>query len=132
MFTGSPSSRYKPLSNAPRSEFMSYAILAIHPPWPKEIVDKADPEYHIVGMKTSKKGKAFRVTTDKKLVPSDLPGLRGISVGPVFWYNPQIDTHPCFAGIGIENFTMQGNKYLVALRVEAIIEALNNVLKLTK
>ena len=127
IFTGYPASRYKPNANTPRAEFVSYTIESVHPPYCKDIAYKIDEEYHIVGRRTPPKEKVSRTDANGAGTRVDLPKLAGMSGGPVFWYDPEIGARPYFAGIGISDLGKKG--YVVALKAEAMIAALNDYFK---
>lgn len=122
-FFGYPCSKHEPLANTPRAHLIRYSCEVIRPPFSSKISRNIDPEYHIVGTHNSG---LVDYSDEKGQRQAKLPKLEGMSGGPVFWYDPPVAPLPHFAGIGVKY--VKGS-YVAALKVEAIIAALNSFLR---
>ena len=117
LFFGYPASKYKPYAHTPRAEFMMYRTNIVN-------YKNKFEEYYVVGNLNTKNIKSIDEKHKINII-NKLPGLKGLSGGPVFSYNSKDCFFPYFVGIGIKNIA---NKYIIALKYDVILKAINSIL----
>lgn len=127
VFFGYPSSSYKPHAMTPRADFIRYTSKIIDLKNISSFSPDIDDRYHIVG-ELIKENVTCVKENGEEIIKSHLPSLKGLSGGPVFGiYKNSIDIHQ-WLGIGIRCYEKE--KFIVCLRYNVIISALNHVLSI--